>query len=51
MKGVSSIRDIIPFPKTQSATCLMTEAPSKATFSQLQELHIKTVATAGQNKD
>ncbi len=50
MKGATSIRDIIPFPKTQSATCLMTEAPSKATFAQLQELHIKTVIAPSKNQ-
>ena len=43
MTGATSIREIIPFPKTQSASCLMTEAPSKASFQQLNELHIKAV--------
>ncbi len=38
-----SIRDVIPFPKTQKAQCLLTEAPSKATPEQLQELSIRTV--------
>ena len=38
-----SIREVIPFPKTQKAQCLMTEAPSKATSEQLQELSIRTV--------
>ncbi len=38
-----SIRNVIAFPKTQKATCLMTQAPSKAAASQLQELAIKTV--------
>ena len=36
-----SIRDVIAFPKTQKATCLLTEAPSAATVAQLQELAIK----------
>ncbi len=36
-----SIRDVIAFPKTQKATCLLTEAPSAATTAQLQELAIK----------
>ncbi|NDY74019.1 aspartate--tRNA ligase [Desulfobacter hydrogenophilus] len=38
-----SIRSVIAFPKTQKATCLMTQAPSKAAPAQLQELAIKTV--------
>ncbi|MDD4274210.1 MAG: aspartate--tRNA ligase [Desulfobacter postgatei] len=40
-----SIRNVIAFPKTQKATCLMTQAPSKAAAAQLQELAIKTVKT------
>ena len=36
-----SIRDVIAFPKTQKATCLLTEAPSRASQLQLQELSIK----------
>ena len=36
-----SIRNVIAFPKTQKATCLLTEAPSKASTPQLQELAIK----------
>ncbi len=38
-----SIRDVIAFPKTQRATCLLTEAPSKAAPAQLQELSIRVV--------
>ncbi len=39
--GQSSIRDVIPFPKTQKAACLMTNAPSPAVKEQLDELNIK----------
>lgn len=39
---LQSIRDCIAFPKTQNATCLMTEAPSIVTSKQLKELHIRT---------
>jgi aspartyl-tRNA synthetase len=41
MTGASSIRDVIAFPKTQSATCLMTQAPGEVTDRQLRELHIR----------
>ena len=40
LAGTQSIRDVIPFPKTQKATCLMTSAPSVASQEQLEELHI-----------
>ncbi|MDI6704193.1 MAG: aspartate--tRNA ligase [bacterium] len=37
----NSIREVIAFPKTQSATCLMTDAPFDVDSKQLKELHIK----------
>ena len=39
--GTENIRDVIAFPKTTSASCLMTEAPSIVDKRQLEELHIK----------
>lgn len=42
--GESSIRDVIPFPKTNKGQCLLTEAPSYVEDSQLAELKLKTTA-------
>ncbi len=44
LSGSSSIRDVIAFPKTQKATCLMTGAPSDADLNQLLELCLKVEA-------
>ncbi len=41
MAGAEHIRDVIAFPKTQRAQCLLTQAPSPADEKQLRELHIK----------
>ena len=41
MANRASIRDVIAFPKTQSAACLMTEAPSEVSPKQLRELHLR----------
>ena len=42
MTGEESIRDVIAFPKTQSAMCLMTDAPDKILNEELEELSIKS---------
>ncbi|WP_028916412.1 aspartate--tRNA ligase [Pseudoxanthomonas sp. J35] len=41
MAGTESIRDVIPFPKTTTAQCLMTGAPSPIPAEQLAEVHVK----------
>ena len=39
--GASSIRDVMAFPKTQTGTCLLTEAPAEVDASALRDLHIR----------
>jgi len=41
MAGASSIRDVMAFPKTQTAACMLTEAPSEVSPAQLRELSIR----------
>ncbi|MTI80092.1 MAG: aspartate--tRNA ligase [Firmicutes bacterium] len=50
LAGKNSIRDVIPFPKTASATCLMTSAPDMVDKKQLKELHIKSTVVNKENK-
>ena len=42
MANEDSIRDVIAFPKTQSAMCLMTDAPDKVSNDELEDLSIKS---------
>jgi aspartyl-tRNA synthetase len=41
MSGASSIRDVMAFPKTQTAACLLTKAPSEVSERQLRDLSIR----------
>jgi aspartyl-tRNA synthetase len=50
MTGAESIRDVIAFPKTQRASCLMTNAPNVVDDKQLRELHIRLRNTAAADK-
>ncbi len=46
LTGTSAIRDVIAFPKTQTAACLLTAAPSEVDDAQLRELHISVTESA-----
>ena len=48
--GESSIRDVIAFPKTQKAACLLTNAPSEAAKAQLDELSLRIKLTVAESK-
>ena len=48
MAGTDAIRDVIAFPKTQTASCLMTAAPSAVDEQQVRELHLQLRAKAKQ---
>jgi aspartyl-tRNA synthetase len=41
LTNTTNIRDVIAFPKTQKATCPLTQAPSEVTREQIRELHIR----------
>jgi aspartyl-tRNA synthetase len=45
LSGAESLRDVIPFPKTQKGTDLMTDAPNTVSSEQLVELHVRVVET------
>jgi aspartyl-tRNA synthetase len=51
MTGSSSIRDVIAFPKTQSAACPLVSAPAVVTDEQLKELGIRLIRPAGKAKE
>ena len=42
LSGTTNIRDVIAFPKTQSASCLLTDAPGEVSLEQLEELYIQS---------
>ncbi len=48
MTGSDSIRDVMAFPKTQTATCLLTDAPAQVSERQLKELSLRLRAKARQ---
>ena len=51
LTGTDNIKDVIAFPKTQSASCLMSEAPNIVSASQLEELGINLIEDENDNID
>ena len=51
MLGAESIRDVIAFPKTQTASCLLTDAPSSVETKQLRELGVRPHKVGGKVLD
>jgi aspartyl-tRNA synthetase len=51
LAGSDSIRDVIAFPKTQKAQCLMTQSPNRVDEKQLQELHIRVRPSSSEQKN
>ena len=47
LTGSQAIRDVIAFPKTQAASCLMMDAPSAVDEQQLRDVNIRLSARAG----
>ncbi len=50
LRHTDNIRDVIAFPKTQKAQCLLTNAPAKVEISQLKELHIRIKKQTNDNE-
>jgi aspartyl-tRNA synthetase len=50
LSGAKSLRDVIAFPKSQRAVCMLTDAPSPVDAKQLRELGIRTIAADPQAK-